>query len=260
MKTIITDLSLLQEPVEPVLLADSKGANIAEALDIIKAIKETMEANQTYLALSAPQIGIKKRVFCIRFSDSIKAFVNPIITKKADFKISHETCASMPNQETVIVRPEDITVIYYNDQVKYEENKLLGQAARLFDQQAQFLDGIIPSDLGLVSNVDFDGTLATATEEELIEIKKFYKKYIETKLQGLQNSINADEQLAAQYKRLKFTEDVITGRTQVIEQPPKLNHEQRRTLQKQQKARERKIKLTNQPKHKKKRGNKNYGK
>ena len=48
----------------------------------------------------------------------------------------------MPGQEILITRPEEITIVYYNDEFKYEENKLLGAAARLFDQSAQLLESL----------------------------------------------------------------------------------------------------------------------
>ena len=39
----------------------------------------------------------------------------------------------MPGKE-IIARPEEITVVYYTDDFKYEENKLVGPAAAIFDQ------------------------------------------------------------------------------------------------------------------------------
>ena len=50
-------------------------------------------------------------------------------------------------------------------------------------------------------------------------------------------TLKADEALEKQYKQLKFTEDVITGRTQVIVDNPEktMNREQRRAAAKQAK-------------------------
>jgi peptide deformylase len=41
-----------------------------------------MNENANILALAAPQIGHKVRIFGIRFNDTIKVFINPVITKK----------------------------------------------------------------------------------------------------------------------------------------------------------------------------------
>jgi peptide deformylase len=215
MEQIILDLEKLQQPAEPLTFLTEKGAETEEGNDIIYKIKEVMEANETLLALAAPQIGIDKRIFCLRFNDQIKTFINPIITKKKGLNITVETCASMPGKEIVIGRPEEITVVYYNDDFKYEDNKLLGVAASLFDQQAQILDGVMPSELGLVSDIETDGKIEEADMEEII---KFYKDtFLPSKLATLKTVIEADEEAAKDFKQLTFTEGVINGRIAVVE-------------------------------------------
>jgi peptide deformylase len=115
METIICDINVLSTPSEPLTFLSESGAQTEEGKEIINKIKEVMEYNPEILALAAPQIGINKRIFCLRFSDQIKTFINPIITKKKGLNITIETCASMPGKEIVIGRPEEITVVYYND-------------------------------------------------------------------------------------------------------------------------------------------------
>jgi hypothetical protein len=121
----------------------------------------------------------------------------------------------MPGKEIVIGRPEEITVVYYNDEFNYEDNKLLGVGASLFDQQAQLLDGVLPSELGLVSDIAEDGKIE---DEDLAEIIPFYKDtFLPSKLASLQTAIESDEEAAKSYQHLKFTEGVINGRIAVIE-------------------------------------------
>lgn len=212
---IITNIEQLNTPSEPLTFLTDDGAKTEEGNEIIAKIKEVMEANETVLALSAPQIGIKKRIFCLRFNDQIKTFINPIITKKKGLNIVIETCASMPGKEIVIGRPEEITVVYYNDDFKYEDNKLVGVAASLFDQQAQLLDGVLPSNLGLVSDIEVDGKIEEADLEEIIP---FYKDtFLPSMLQGLKKNIENDEEAEKAYRQLKFSEGVINGRNIVIE-------------------------------------------
>ena len=215
MKLIITDLEKLRQPAEPLTFLAEDGAKTEEGLEIISKIKEALEANVDLLALSAPQIGINKRIFCLRFNDQIKTFINPIITKKKGLNITVETCASMPGKEIVIGRPEEITVVYYNEEFNYEDNKLLGIAASLFDQQAQILDGVFPDELGLVSDIELDGKIE---DSDLPEIIPFYKDtFLPTKLSNLEEAISSDEEAAKDFKQLKFTEGVINGRIAVIE-------------------------------------------
>ena len=215
MESIIYDIDILSIPSEPLTFLTEQGAKTEEGEEIINKIKEVMDANQELLALAAPQIGINKRIFCLRFNDQIKTFINPIITKKKGLNIVIETCASMPCKEIVIGRPEEITVVYYNDEFKYEDNKLMGVAASMFDQQAQLLDGILPSELGLVSDIKEDGKIE---EADLTDIIPFYKDtFLPNRLEGLKQAIDSDEETAKIFNQLKFTEGVINGRIAVIE-------------------------------------------
>lgn len=240
MKEIITDLSLLESPSEPLQFLTDIGVNKEEGDSIIADLKEVFDANPAVYALAAPQIGINKRIFGIRFNDQIKFFINPIITKKSGLVIAPETFCSMPNKEILIGRPSEISVVYYTDAYKYEDNKLLDEAARIFDQMAQVLDGVLPSELGLVSDIVEDGPLADLSEEEIIEIKDYWKTYVKTKLEKLQQEIEKDEELEKQYKSLLFSESVINGRTTVYDDSAEnaasnlnsLNRAQRRAIQK----------------------------
>lgn len=216
MSKIITNVEELTKAALPLRFLTEAGPEKEEGTTIINSIKEAMEADKTILALSAPQIGIDSRIFCIRFNDTIKTFINPIVTKKSNYVVKPETFISMPGKEILITRPEELTVVYYTDEFKYEENKLLGAAARLFDQHCQLLDGVLPSDLGLVSDVEADGSLADLSEEEIAQVIEIYKQFIKTKTAGLQKQIEEDEEVKKQYNALKFTEKVINGDALVI--------------------------------------------
>lgn len=216
MSKIITNVEELTKAALPLRFLTEAGPEKEEGTTIINSIKEAMEADKTILALSAPQIGIDSRIFCIRFNDTIKTFINPIVTKKSNYVIKPETFISMPGKEILITRPEELTVVYYTEEFKYEENKLLGAAARLFDQHCQLLDGVLPSDLGLVSDVEADGSLADLSEEEIAQVIEIYKQFIKAKTAGLQKQIEEDEEVKKQYNALKFTEKVINGDALVI--------------------------------------------
>lgn len=216
MVEIITNIETLKEPVKPLEFLTEQGVEKEEGLEIIGKLKEAMEADSAILALSAPQIGINARIFCIRFADQIKTFINPIVTKKGKYEIKPETFVSMPGKEILITRPEELTVVYYTEEFKYEENKLLGAAARLFDQHCQLLDGVTPAELGLVSDVETDGSLADLSDEEIAQVTEIYKQFIKAKSAALQTEIEKDPDLEKAFKQLKFTEKVITGEALVI--------------------------------------------
>jgi len=88
-------------------------------------------------------------------------------------------------------------------------------AASLFDQQAQILDGVLPSELGLVSDIEEDGKIE---ESDMAEIIPFYKDtFLPSRLESLNAMIASDEEAAKDYQHLKFTEGVINGRIAVVE-------------------------------------------
>lgn len=246
MKRLIKNLNKLKEPAEPITFINTDGkiddTTKQQCLETVDNLKAILTKHPEYLALSAPQIGVNKRIVCIKFDNAIKTFINPIVTKKSKYTIAIETFVSMADTEILVTRPEEIITVYYNENFKYEDNKLLGQAAKIFDQQTQLLDGVLPSDIGLVSNTIEDGKFADLSEEELKEAINIYKQYIAVKAKTLETEIKKDELLDKQYKQLKFTEGVITDKIQVIENPSEtkttapLNRAQRRSLDKVVKA------------------------
>lgn len=230
MKEIITDIEVLARGAEPLEFITEAGNDTAEGDEIIAALKDTLLNTPGLIALAAPQIGYNKRIFCIRFDDVIKTFINPIIKKKNGAVIAPESCASLPGKEILLARPNEVTVIYYTDEYKYEDNKLLGAAARIFDQMAQILDGVLPSDIGLVSDVAEDGSLSELSEEEMNQVVEIYKQFAQAKLEAAKKAIEADPDLESAYRKLKFTEDVINGRTLIIQDDKKPNRETRRAV------------------------------
>lgn len=216
MEKIITDLDELRVPAEPLTFITKEGLNKEEGQKIIDKLIEVLEANKNIISLAAPQIGINKRIFCIRFDDSIKVFINPVLIKKSGMIISPETFLELPDKEILIGRPKEITAVYYTKDFKYEENKFLDGAAKVFDQNMQLLDGILPDVLGLVSDIKEDGSLADLSENEIKELGEYYKNYVKVKLKALETTIKADKDLEKDYRSLKFSEGVINGRIQVI--------------------------------------------
>lgn len=216
MVEIIKDLDILRQPAKPLEFISETGIQSEEGKEIIDKLMAVITEDPNLLTLAAPQIGIDKRIFCIRFEDTIKTFIDPIITKKGNFRIAPEIFNSMPGKEILINRPEELTVVYYTAEFKYEENKLLGAAARLFDQQAQLLDGILPDVLGLVSDVATDGSLADLSETEINELVELYKKYVQVKMEAVKATIDKDPELAAEYKRLEFSEKVVNGKAALV--------------------------------------------
>lgn len=212
----LVTLEKLTQPAQPIKFLTEKGLEKDEALSIVEKLKQYLTENDKVLAISAPQLGVDARVFCIKFNDTIKTFINPVVTKKANYAIKPETFENMPGKEILISRPEEITVVYYTEEFKYEENKLLGSAARIFDQLNQLLDGILPPELGLVSDVKEDGSLADLTEDEIKEVMEVYKQFIATKTEAYKKVVDSDEHAKKAFRQLQFSEKVMNGQASII--------------------------------------------
>lgn len=222
MKEFIFNTEQLKQPAEPLTFIEADGIHPEEGKEIIEDLKAALKENPSLVAINAPAIGINKRIFCIKFNDTIKTFINPIIIKKAGLDIRAETNICFPNKEFIIGRPTEVTVVYYNEDFKYEENKLLNEAAAIFSAQTELLDGVLPTEIGLVSDITEDGSVAALTEDEFTKVKDIYKDYIKAKLATLEKEISVDSAAQKDYAQLKFAENVINGRTQVIVDNPKI--------------------------------------
>jgi len=236
MKRIVRSLEKLRLPSKPVKFwsEDETKIDTTYCTEVIEALKEVLTAKKDLIALSAPQIGYDARIFCIKFNDVIKTFINPIITRKAEPKFICETCASFPNKQFLLLRPTEIEIKYYNDEFKYEDNKLLGTAAGIFDQQYQILDGVVPIDISLVSDITEDGELTDEDLEHSEEAYEIYKQLIKAKAEAAAKAANTNDFDKEVYKNLKFTEDVVNGRIQVVN--PELDKEVQAAKNKAKKA------------------------
>lgn len=239
MKEILSNLEESLQPAKALEFLTDNGMETEEGEAIIKDIKEVMDTNNL-TALSAPQIGIDKRIFCIRFNDIIKTFINPIIKKRTGAVVRYETNASYPNCDIAIIRPNEIEIAYYNNEFKYEDNKLLGAAAGIFMQQNDILDGILPGninkftedyqitvdDIPTIIAGEYAGAGVVVPIEE--ESDRLTTDDLETVAEilagqanmfraiGKQLSISEDELIKKTYKNLKFIDKVVSGETVVV--------------------------------------------
>lgn len=243
MKDIILDTTKLLTVSEPFeFLSDNwqEESVVAEMKSVIADLKEILNNTDTIAAISAPQIGINKRVFCIKFNDVIKTFVNPIVKRRSTEKfINVET--HLDGESTVyICRPKEVEVTYFTDEFKVEDNKLLDQAAAVFMQQYNLLDGIVPGnilndilkektliadDLPQLVEATYSGAgLVFSKDDEVPELEEvantlstFIDNLFLVKLKDIIDNC-ADEEIKKLAKRFWFEERVILGQTKVIDQ------------------------------------------
>lgn len=222
-KTILTDLSDLKRSDETIL-ADEESLN-----QTIKWIKDILYAKTDLVALSAPQININKRLFCIKFSNGdIRTFINPMIAKGEGMHFSRENNISLPNKEFILPRYEKINVCYQTPTGKIESNILESPVSDVFQQMTDLLDGITLETFGLPVLKGWD----EATDEEREEVLKLYAQNLEEYKSSLQKEIEETPELKQLNDAIDFMAKVQTGEIQLEEKKPHLNYKQRRLLKK----------------------------
>ena len=120
----------VREVGDPILEKISDDVDInninEEILDIIEDLKATLEYG-TGLGISAPQIGINKRIIVvgakkenIKYDDAedipITAMINPIWKELSeDSDVQYEGCMSVPTIRGKVERYKNIELTFYNE-------------------------------------------------------------------------------------------------------------------------------------------------
>ena len=204
-KDIITDIDVLSEWCKEI--DTRKEGKLLQ--EIVLALKATMRAKDL-VSLTAPQIGYKYRVFCIKFGkNDYRTFVNPLIENNTAFQFSRETCASIPDKTFIMPRFGNIKFYFTTPLGKAEGGKLAGRAAFIFQHCMDHLNGMLVSDIGLEIDELFDN----ATEEERLEVLKMYAEALDITQKQLEEEIDADENLKSIDEATKFIASVKSGET-----------------------------------------------
>ena len=142
-KTILTEpdklLRQVSKPVEKV--GDIERELMKDMLDTMYAAKG--------IGLAAIQIGVSKRIIVMDISKEENKkkpmyFINPIIIKKNDEKVTYEEgCLSVPNQFAEIDRPSKCEVEYLDYNGNKQNLKAEGLLATCIQHEMDHLEGIL---------------------------------------------------------------------------------------------------------------------
>lgn len=185
--------------------------NPIDANQTINALTSKLKKYKEIFALSAPQIGKKERVICIKYNDGIiKEYVNPMITKAEGIHLVRERDISVAEKYFIVPRPNKILIRYQTKTAKPEENILKDSVAETFDRMMNYLDGITLVDVGLEVDEEFD----KASEEDKNEIIKMYLESLKKREEILQDNIDNDKDAKELQEAIKFMEAVDKGEVQ----------------------------------------------
>lgn len=197
---LIFDIEQLHERCDEVNPIDA-NITIGELTAKLKKYKELY-------ALSAPQIGKKERVICIKYNDGvIKEYINPMILKSEGTHFTKERDISIAEKEFIVPRPNKILVRYQLKNAKPEENILKDAVAETFDRMMNYLEGITLEDIGL----EIDENFNKASKEEQEEILNLYVESLKRREEILQDNIDNDKDAKELQNAIKFMEAVDRG-------------------------------------------------
>lgn len=131
-----------------------KASDVEKGSDVkpfIKDMYETMYAANG-IGLAAPQVGKGVRVFVVDGSslddeeedmtDFKKAFINPTILKEEGEPWPFEEgCLSIPNIREKVLRPETVSIRYYDEDWNLKEETYDGMKARIIQHEYDHIEG-----------------------------------------------------------------------------------------------------------------------
>lgn len=120
-----------------------------ETLKVIEDLKDTLSNSPGGVGLSAPQIGILKKIIVIDLKEEDSKpiiLMNPRIIKKIGRQESVEGCLSYPGYEGIVIRPKKIIVTGQDIQGNEVTYKVDGLVSNVFCHEIDHLSGILYTD------------------------------------------------------------------------------------------------------------------
>lgn len=207
MKTVITDLSKFEDRADEVVNLKKENNEVRETiLDLKKLLRDN-----DWVCLTAPQIGVNKRIMCLNFKGDIRTLINPIITNSKEWLLNREKCPCTPGKEYIVPRNAKVTVMYTTPLGKYESREFAGLAACAVQYGINALDGVLISDFGLEIDENWD----KASEEEKDEVLKMYLDSLDMSSKLLKEEIKKDPETKQLSDAINFIESVQKGETKL---------------------------------------------
>lgn len=125
--------------------------NKEEVAALVQDLKDTLEVADG-CGLAAPQIGVSKRVVLVDgrgmvdvydyLKDFLRVMINPVIVEESETKCQYnEGCLSVPGIYADVIRPDKITVEYYNEALELVTETFDKFGCRIVQHELSHLDG-----------------------------------------------------------------------------------------------------------------------
>lgn len=139
-------------PLQPILQGDipELRAKTAEVIsfditltNLLDDLRDTLIA-QRGLGLSAPQIGVLKKVIVIDLGEGTQEYVNPVILAASEAMVEgYESCLSFPDHTLRIARPKTILICAKDRFGQPFQLQASGLLARVICHEIDHLNGIL---------------------------------------------------------------------------------------------------------------------
>ena len=124
---------------------------------LIRDLKDTL-AKADGCGLAAPQIGVSERVLIVDgtvmkdvyeyLKDFKRVMINPVIIEQSQTRCEYsEGCLSVPGIYCDVVRPDSMTVEYYDENLEKVTETFDKFACRMIQHEMSHLDGVLFTDL-----------------------------------------------------------------------------------------------------------------
>lgn len=146
----IFDKDFLRNKSEPV--NDCNFANITKTINEMKYVLDfyspaSEERLIKYCSISAPNIGVLKRIIFLKFQGKKHTLINPIVIKKDGLELQiAENCISLPGEYYKLRRFPGIEISFLDHNFKTQNKTFIGFEAIMLQHELDHLDGKIICD------------------------------------------------------------------------------------------------------------------
>lgn len=146
-RTILTDEDPILRTVSKPVAPDDQDLE-HEIADLAATLADFRARAGFGRAISAPQVGIMKRLIVMNLGDGPTALINPVVTwRSTDTQEVWDDCLSVPGRTALVARSVQISMTYQTvtgDSVEWLE--LPSDLSELMEHETDHLDGILMTD------------------------------------------------------------------------------------------------------------------
>ena len=179
---------------------------------VINDLRDTLRMHKDLVALAAPQIASRYRIFCMKFAgNDIRTFINPLIIERKGVKLNQEQQIGFSNDTYFTFRCAELTAGYQTPTGRVETNRFTNEACVVFEQMVQLLDGVFISDFGLEKLDGFD----TLSEDEKKDIFMLYAQHLKQQSEEAEEDLKNNKELAQLDKLTQFYTQYSLGNVEL---------------------------------------------